>query len=558
MSTLYQQRLKYKPQLPTIFKDMTKIFTNFGEKTTAIANTDTISTMFPNNFGQPIVHFGVGEQQSYSPLRIGVVLSGGQAPGGHNVISGIYDSLQKLHPDSKLFGFLNGPSGIIENKSIELTADIIDNYRNQGGFDMIGSDRTKIETLKQFESAEKTIDSLKLNGLVIIGGDDSNTNAALLAEYLKERKHPASIIGVPKTIDGDLKNEYIEISFGCDTACKVYSELIGNIARDAFSAKKYYHFIKLMGRSASHICLECALQTHPNITILGEEVAKKEKTLSEITNEICDVICARADKGQTFGTVLIPEGLLEFIPEFKHLINELNILLAKDSIHSQKMDKLLPHEKIPYIYQNLEDASKKRFEAIPEKIQLQLLMDRDPHGNVRVSQIETEELLIMAVLKELKKRRAQNKFNSKFRAQGHFMGYEGRSGYPSNFDCQYCYALGHMATALVSQKLTGYICSFQRLHESVNEWQATAVPLTMMMDIEQRDGISRPVIRKTLVDLEGAAFQEFSRQRDQWALNNDYRYPGPIQFFGDCPCVNETTITLTTEAQSKRVCVGCS
>ncbi len=449
------------------------------------------------------------------PLRVGVVLSGGQAAGGHNVIIGLYDCLKKLNPESQLFGFLNGPSGILKGKYIELQSDLLDAYRNTGGFDMIGSGRTKIETPEQFAEAKRTIESLQLNGLVVIGGDDSNTNAALLSDYLKQHLCDCSVVGAPKTIDGDLRSADVEISFGFDTACKTFSETIGNIARDTLSAKKYYHFIKLMGRSASHITLECALQTHPNIALIGEEIARDRTTLRQVTEQVVDIICKRAELDKNYGVVLIPEGILEFIPECQKLIQELNGLLAsgKDPVEVLSL---------------LSTSSKACFEAMPEGIRNQLLMDRDPHGNVQVSKIETERLFIASVEEELQRRH----YKGKFSAQPHFLGYEGRSCFPSHFDANYCYALGFVCALLVNAKATGFMAFIKGLTQPVSQWEGGGIALTSLMHLEERKGQQKPVIRKALVELDGPAFEKFAVQRQDWALNDDYCFPGPIQFFG--------------------------
>jgi pyrophosphate--fructose-6-phosphate 1-phosphotransferase len=544
-SLLQQLRAQYQPKLPAILNDLLHLtpIPNGGKST---ANSQ-IHALFPHLTGPSTVKFVSERAKTHSPIRLGVVFSGGQAAGGHNVITGLCDALKKLNPESKLFGFKDGPKGIIENKFIELTPALISPFRNQGGFDLIGSGRTKIETPEQFLAVEATVKALHLNGLVIIGGDDSNTNAAILAEYFEMHKHPISIIGVPKTIDGDLKNEDIEISFGFDTACKTYSEIIGNIMRDSLSAKKYYHFIKLMGRSASHIALECALQTHPNITLIGEEVAAQRKTLAQISHEICDTICARAVQGKNHGVILIPEGIIEFIPEFKQLIGELNLLLASDKPHQTKLSTLNSLDQIAYIIQHLSSNSQHCYHSIPQALQTQLILDRDPHGNVQVSKIETERLFIEVIQQELKERKRVGSYTGTFNALPLFCGYEGRSAFPSNFDAQYCYALGHVAVLLVDAKLTGYICSIQNLAQPIEEWVVGARSIVTMMTTEKRNGKDKPVIKKAHVELNGKPFHVFQNQRQQWLLNDDYCYPGPIQFFGSPELTNAVTYTLQLE-----------
>lgn len=513
LSPLQQERLKFQPKLPKALADISKI-SSVPQKPQAISGQ--LKEIFPLTHSQPFLSFST-INKAHSPLRVGVVLSGGQAPGGHNVISGLFDALKKLNRESRLFGFQNGPSGIIDNKHIEITEAALAPYRNQGGFDIIGSGRTKIETPEQFSAAEKTAKTLNLDGLVIIGGDDSNTNAALLAEYFLSKGCSTKVVGVPKTIDGDLKNEFIEISFGFDTATKTYSEIIGNILRDSLSAKKYYYFVKVMGRSASHIALECALKTHSNITLISEEVEEKKMSLMEIVHSICDIIIARAAKGKDFGVILIPEGIVEFIPEFRQLITELNALLTKE---------------LKFDPSQLTEPSGKCFKALPPEIRAQLLMDRDPHGNVQVSKIETERLFIDLVKAELKNRKSAGTYTGKFSAQPHFCGYEGRSCLPSNFDSQYCYALGHVAAMLIDAGATGYMSCVRALTRPVDEWQIAGIPLVTMMNIEERYGKPKPVIKKALVELDGKAFQKFKKMRDQWAIQDEYSNPGPIQFYG--------------------------
>lgn len=547
-SPLQKARINYLPKLPTQLEDLNEL--QVIPTQTSEAPNPSIFNLFPHLKNLPLLTIKKSNVKDHAPLRVGVVLSGGQAPGGHNVIAGIFDGLKKLNSHCLLFGFLNGPKGIVDNKYIDITADLVDLYRNQGGFDMIGSGRTKIETPEQFKAAMTTMNSLDLNGLVIIGGDDSNTNAALLAEYFAANQCKTTVVGVPKTIDGDLKNKDVEISFGFDTASKTYSDTIGNIMRDTLSAKKYYYFIKLMGRSASHITLECALQTHPNIALIAEELASDKKTLRDIVNFICDIICERASQKKDYGVILIPEGLIEFIPEFKHLIDELNNLLAPENAHAHHLDQLSSNEdKISYILTLLSPDSKNCFQIIPGEIQAQLLLGRDPHGNVQVSKIETERLFIEMVKNELRDRKKVGKYSGDFSPQPLFLGYEGRSCLPSNFDCQYCYALGHIAAVLIDSKASGYMCSIKNLSESIEQWIAVGVPLISMMAIETRHGKPKPVIKKALVDLQGNPFSLFKSQRNSWYLKDDYIGPGPIQFFGPENITDSITVTLKLEQQ---------
>ncbi|MDY7028853.1 MAG: diphosphate--fructose-6-phosphate 1-phosphotransferase, partial [Spirochaetota bacterium] len=492
------------------------------------------------------VKFTEGDSsREMSSVNIGVVLSGGQAPGGHNVIAGIFDAMKAANSDSKLYGFLGGPSGILENRLIELTGQYIDKYRNTGGFDMIGSGRTKIESEEQFRISEEVLRRNDISALVIIGGDDSNTNAALLAEYFADAGSNISVIGVPKTIDGDLKNEQIEVSFGFDTATKTYSELIGNIERDANSAKKYWHFIKLMGRSASHICLECALQTHPNVAIISEEVEQKHITLNEIVQSIVDTVVRRSEEGDNFGVVLVPEGLIEFIPEMKGLISELNTLLAE---HQNYFSTLNTYEdQSEWINKNLSRDASYVFSSLPNNIQRQLLMDRDPHGNVQVSRIETEKLLIEMVEDQLNELKAEGKYKGKFSSQHHFLGYEGRAAFPSNFDANYTYSLGYNAYLLIAFGLSGYISSIQNLAAPAREWVPGGIPITMMMNLEMRHGKMKPVIRKALVELDGVPFKTFASKRDAWAIRTSYAYPGAIQYFGPDEVCNQPAVSIQLE-----------
>ncbi len=546
MSPLQEARLHYQPQLPNFLKVILSLRVAPQQPLPLSKEyVDLLQAQFPRSYSQPFLQFEVGNGvKNLKPLKVGVVLSGGQAPGGHNVIIGLFDALKKMDSSSQLFGFLDGPKGIVDNKNKPLTEAVLAPYRNQGGFDMIGSGRDKIETSQQFESAAKTVQSLDLDGLVVIGGDDSNTNAAMLAEYFLQQNLKCRVIGVPKTIDGDLQNEFVEISFGYDTACKVYAESIGNIARDALSAKKYYYFIKLMGRSASHITLEAALQTHPNITLIAEEVEANKKTLQQLVQEITEIIVQRASKGKQYGVVLIPEGIIEFIPEFKELIKELNHLLAPETDHPQKLDAQPSNDaKIQYIAAQLSPSSKACFRSIPSEIQAQLLLERDPHGNVQVSKIETERLFIDMVKPELKRLQQAGTYKGKFNAQPIFCGYEGRSGLPSNFDAQYCYALGTVAAILIQEGMTGYMSCVRNLTQPVEQWVPCGVPLVPLMHVEQRNGKATPVIRKALVDLQGRKFAEFSKQRSNWALNDEYCTPGPIQFCGPASLTESTVLT---------------
>lgn len=543
-SALQIAREKYIPKVPAALKGSVKIVE--GEKTQSVADQAEIEKMFPHTYGLPVLSFETSdEKKDYPAIKVGVILSGGQAPGGHNVISGLFDGIKRLNSNSQLYGFLGGPSGLTDNVYKELTSDIIDCYRNTGGFDIIGSGRTKLEEEWQFEKALENCKKLGIKALVIIGGDDSNTNAAVLAEYFMAKGAGIQVIGVPKTIDGDLKTEMIETSFGFDTACKVYSELIGNIQRDANSAKKYYHFIKLMGRSASHIALECALQTQPNVTIISEEVAAKNMTLDDVVNQIVDVVVKRAEKGENFGTVLIPEGLVEFIPAMKTLIGELNDLLAKfeSEVNNLESNK----ERREFVAGKLSKESAEVFTQLPNSFANQLLLDRDPHGNVQVSMIETEKLLIDMVKAKVKALKKEGKFKGKFKAQAHFFGYEGRCAAPSNFDADYTYSLGNAAAILIAEGKTGYMASVRNLTAPADEWLAGGVPITSMMNLERRHGVMKPVIQKALVNLDGAPFKKFAENRDDWALNTQYIYPGPIQYFGPSEVCDLPTKTLALE-----------
>ena len=542
ISPLQKARSAYAPKLPVALRKGALVKVVSGEPTTAVSDVDKIKALFPSTFGSPVLTFEQGEGAKGNAINVGVILSGGQAPGGHNVIAGLFDGIKSINADSKLYGFLKGPDGLVKNEFMELTADIIDAYRNTGGFDMIGSGRTKLETEEQFKKGAENCKALNISALVIIGGDDSNTNACLLAEYYKGNNIPIQVIGCPKTIDGDLKNEWIETSFGFDTACRVYSELIGNIGRDANSAKKYWHFIKLMGRSASHIALECALQTQPNVAIISEEVEAKKMTLGEVVNSIAKAVIARADKGLNFGVALIPEGLIEFIPEIKSLIAELNDLLAQEAEAFGKLNDA--DSKIAFVVGKLGAESKAVFTSLPKGIQLQLCNDRDPHGNVQVSLIETEKMLAEMVKTQLK---SMPEFKGKFASQVHFFGYEGRCAAPSNFDADYCYSLGYNAAALIGAGKTGYMSSVRNNIKKSDEWIAGGIPITMMMNIERRHGHDKPVIKKALVELDGKPFAFFAANRDKWAIETAYVYPGPIQYFGPSEVCDLVTKTLELE-----------
>ena len=544
-SALQIERAAYQPKLPKALQGAVKV--KEGAPTQSVDNQEEIKKLFPNTYGMPIVEFEPSDVANTSKINVGVILSGGQAPGGHNVITGLFDQIKRLNPENRLFGFILGPGGFVDHNYKELTADIIDEYRNTGGFDMIGSGRTKLEKVEQFEKGLEIARELNLQAVVIIGGDDSNTNACVLAEYYAAKNCGVQVIGCPKTIDGDLKNAQIETSFGFDTACKTYSELIGNIERDCNSSRKYWHFIKLMGRSASHIALECALQTQPNGCIISEEIEAKNLTLQDVVNQLADVVAARAAEGNNFGTVLIPEGLIEFIPAMKKLIAELNDMLAA---HPEIKD-MEPETQHQYVIDHLAAENAETFASLPVAVARQLSLDRDPHGNVQVSLIETEKLLSEMVAKKLADMKAEGKFVGKFAAQHHFFGYEGRCADPSNFDADYCYALGFNAAQLVNCGATGYMSSIRNLSKPSIQWIAGGIPITMMMNIERRHGVNKPVIRKALVDLEGRPFQEFEKNRAKWAKETCYIYPGPIQYFGPDEVCNVTSRTLYYEQKGK-------
>jgi len=549
VSPLQKIRYQYNPKLPAILTEaIQSIGFAEGQKTHAKTDEEKLLQLFPNTYGKPIVTLTKGTSDKLSKqLTVGVILSGGQAPGGHNVIAGLYDGLMKGNTNSQLIGFKGGPGGLVDNSYSILDKNTIDQYRNTGGFDIIGSGRTKIETPEHFSKARETVKKHKLDALVVIGGDDSNTNAALLAEYFIKEGIPCSVIGVPKTIDGDLKNEYIETSFGFDTATKTYAELIGNIQRDAASARKYWHFIKLMGRSASHIALECALACRPNIALISEEVEAKKQTLKEITETICSIITVRATQKENFGVVLIPEGLIEFIPEFKKLISTLNDLLAH---HAQEFSAIESQDdKINFVSEKLTDELALLYKSLPHDIKLQLILDRDPHGNVQVSRIETEKLIVAMVEKRLAELKSQGIYTGSFSYQTHFFGYEGRCAFPSNFDADYCYSLGMTAWALAAGGYTGYLSSVRNLTKPASEWIAGGIPLTMMMNIEKRHGAEKPVIQKALVTLDSKPFKTFAAQRDTWAVHTSYRFPGAIQYFGPAEVADRPTETLLLEHQ---------
>jgi len=541
-SALQIARAAYQPKLPKALKGA--VIAKEGEATQSVADQEAIKALFPNTYGMPLIQFVEGNAVEYPAIKVGVILSGGQAPGGHNVISGLFDGIKKLNKDSKLYGFILGPGGLVDHNYMELTSDIIDEYRNTGGFDIIGSGRTKLEKEEQFEKGLEIIKELGINALVIIGGDDSNTNACVLAEYYAAKKCGVQVIGCPKTIDGDLKNEMIETSFGFDTACKTYSEMIGNIQRDCNSSRKYWHFIKLMGRSASHIALECALQTQPNLCIVSEEVEANNMSLDDVVTYIAQAVANRAVEGNNYGTVLIPEGLIEFIPAMKKLIAELNDFLAHNAAEFAMVKKSQQRE---YIISKLSKENADIYASLPEGVARQLTLDRDPHGNVQVSLIETEKLLSDMVAVKLAQWKEEGKYVGKFAAQHHFFGYEGRCAAPSNFDADYCYSLGYTASMLIANGKTGYMSSVRNTTAPAEEWIAGGVPITMMMNMERRHGEMKPVIQKALVKLDGAPFKTFAANREEWALKTSYVYPGPIQYFGPTEVCDEPTKTLQLE-----------
>lgn len=543
-SALQVERAAYQPKLPKALQGAVKV--QEGAPTQSVDNQEEIQKLFPHTYGMPLVEFVPGEHTESKRLNVGVILSGGQAPGGHNVISGLFDAVKKLNPENQLYGFLMGPGGLVEHHYVEITKDFLDPYRNTGGFDMIGSGRTKLEKEEQFEKGLEILKKLDIKALVIIGGDDSNTNACVLAEYYAAKEYGIQVIGCPKTIDGDLKNEQIETSFGFDTATKTYAELIGNIERDCNSARKYWHFIKVMGRSASHIALECALQTQPNICLISEEIQEKDKTLNEIVENIASVVAHRANEGNNFGVVVIPEGLIEFIPAIGRLIGELNDLLAAHGADYKDLDKDAQRK---YILEHLSEANRSTFETLPEDVARQLSLDRDPHGNVQVSLIETEKLLSNMVAAKLDQWKKEKKYDGKFSPLHHFFGYEGRCAAPSNFDADYCYALGTSAVQLIANGKTGYMAIVKNTTSCTDEWKAGGVPITMMMNMERRNGEMKPVIRKALVDLNGKPFKTLVEHREEWAKKTCYIYPGPIQYWGPSKVCDQTTKTLSLERE---------
>ncbi|HMX94528.1 MAG TPA: diphosphate--fructose-6-phosphate 1-phosphotransferase [Elusimicrobiota bacterium] len=548
-SALQIERLKFKPALPKVLRaGPSGVTAKAGRPTQSLSDQASVQGLFPRTYGLPLVSFVPGKNPAAAKkaVRVGVVLSGGQAPGGHNVLAGLLDGLKKANPKNKLFGFMGGPSGILENKFKELTPALVAGYRNTGGFDLIQSGRTKIETPEQFAAAKKNIADNQFDALVVVGGDDSNTNAALLAEYFKAEGLAAAVLGVPKTIDGDLKNDQIEASFGFDTATKIYAEVVGNIGRDILSARKYWHFVRLMGRSASHITLEVALQTHPNLALIGEEVLEKKQTLADVVDGIAQTVARRAADKKNYGFVLIPEGLIEFIPEMRSLISGLNDALAQNEGALAGLSAF--EEKRDVVAKSLPAPLAGLLRSLPDGFQAQLMLDRDPHGNVTVSQIETEKLLVEMVKKRLAEMKKAGSYDGKFAAITHFFGYEGRCGAPSNFDATYCYALGYNAAVLALNGLTGYLSSVQNLTKPSAEWKAGGVPLTMMMNVERRKGKEKPVIQKALVRLDDAPFAAFAKARESWAAADDYVFPGPIQYFGPAAVTDAPTRTLRLES----------
>jgi pyrophosphate--fructose-6-phosphate 1-phosphotransferase len=542
-SALQIARAAYQPKLPIALRGALKAVE--GEPTQSVADQEEIEKLFPNTYGMPYLKFEPTDETSQPvKVNVGVILSGGQAPGGHNVISGLFDGVKKLHPENKLYGFILGPGGLVDHKYIEITEELVDEYRNTGGFDIIGSGRTKLEKKEQFDKGLEILQALDIKALVIIGGDDSNTNACVLAEYYKAIGADVQVIGCPKTIDGDLKNSEIETSFGFDTATKVYSEVIGNIMRDCNSAKKYWHFIKLMGRSASHVTLECALQTHPNITLIGEEVEAKNQTLDDVVTYIAEIVTDRANLGMNYGVVLVPEGLIEFIPAIKKLIAELNDMLAANQAD---FDLVASDHKIDYVLAHLSDENAAIFRSLPLSVSRQLALERDPHGNVQVSLIETEQLLAEMVAKKLEQWKKDGIYTGKFATQHHFFGYEGRCAAPSNFDADYCYSLGFNASMLIAAGKTGYMSSVKNTCRPADEWVAGGIPITMMMNMEKRNGEMKPVIRKALVELSGRPYKFFVCHRTEWARNTSFVYPGPIQYFGPTEVCDQPTKTLQLE-----------
>ena len=545
ISNLQKARAAYQPKLPKALQGPVKAIE--GAATQSVGNQAEIKELFPNTYGMPVITFQPGEPEALPPFNVGIILSGGQAPGGHNVISGLFDGVKSLNPANKLYGFILGPGGLVDHKYMEITSELMDKYRNTGGFDIIGSGRTKLEEVDQFEKGIQILRELNIKALVIIGGDDSNTNACVLAEYYAAKNYGVQVIGCPKTIDGDLKNEQIETSFGFDTACKTYSELIGNIQRDCNSARKYWHFIKVMGRSASHIALECALQCQPNICLVSEEVEAKAMSLDDVVTYIANAVAKRAEEGNNFGTVIIPEGIIEFIPAIKKLIAELNDVLALPE--AQTINSA--NEQIEFVKQHISRENLAVFQSLPTDVAAQLALDRDPHGNVQVSLIETEKLLSRMVAAKLAIWKHQGKYVGKFGTQHHFFGYEGRCAAPSNYDADYCYSLGYNASRLIANGKTGYMSVIKNTTAPAAEWIAGGVPITMMMNLEKRNGKMKPVIRKALVELDGAPFKYFAAHREEWAKETAYVYPGPIQYWGPSEVCDQPTITLQLEKKAK-------
>ena len=545
ISNLQKARAAYQPKLPKALQGPVKAVE--GAATQSVGNQAEIKELFPNTYGMPVITFEAGEPVELPPFNVGIILSGGQAPGGHNVISGLFDGVKSLNPANKLYGFILGPGGLVDHKYMEITSELMDKYRNTGGFDIIGSGRTKLEEVDQFEKGIQILRELNIKALVIIGGDDSNTNACVLAEYYAAKNYGVQVIGCPKTIDGDLKNEQIETSFGFDTACKTYSELIGNIQRDCNSARKYWHFIKVMGRSASHIALECALQCQPNICLVSEEVEAKAMSLDDVVTYIANAVAKRAEEGNNFGTVVIPEGIIEFIPAIKKLIAELNDVLALPE--AQTINSA--NEQIEFVKQHISRENLAVFQSLPTDVAAQLALDRDPHGNVQVSLIETEKLLSRMVAAKLAIWKHQGKYVGKFGTQHHFFGYEGRCAAPSNYDADYCYSLGYNASRLIANGKTGYMSIIKNTTAPAAEWVAGGVPITMMMNLEKRNGKMKPVIRKALVELDGAPFKYFAAHREEWAKETAYVYPGPIQYWGPSEVCDQPTITLQLEKKAK-------
>ncbi|MBR6845962.1 MAG: diphosphate--fructose-6-phosphate 1-phosphotransferase [Bacteroidaceae bacterium] len=543
-SALQVARAAYQPKLPKALQGPVKAVE--GSATQSVGNQEEIKALFPNTYGMPVIEFTAAESENGQAINVGIILSGGQAPGGHNVITGLYDGVKSLNKNSKLYGFLMGPGGLVDHKYVEFTDEFIDEYRNTGGFDIIGSGRTKLEKEAQFESGIQILRKLDIKALVIIGGDDSNTNACVLAEYYAAKNYGVQVIGCPKTIDGDLKNEQIETSFGFDTACKTYSELIGNIQRDCNSARKYWHFIKLMGRSASHIALECALETQPNVCLISEEIEHNEMSLDDVVTYVAKVVADRAAAGNNFGTVLIPEGLIEFIPAIGKLIKELNEVLT-DPATGESREFESKDAQVAFVKGNIAPENLAILESLPKDVERQLCLDRDPHGNVQVSLIETEKLLSAMVAAKLEAWKKEGKYNGKFAPQHHFFGYEGRCAAPSNYDADYCYSLGYNASRLISNGKTGYMSVIKNTTAPADQWIAGGVPITMMMNMERRNGAMKPVIRKALVRLDGAPFQYFAAHREEWAQNTCYVYPGPIQYWGPAEVCDQCTRTLELE-----------